>query len=68
MNGLIKWLCNQKNSVSQSAYEKGMIPLREEYHKELHHISNDLMLQNKIDEAESRFKQQINERKANGGL
>ena len=63
-----KMAMQSKNSVSQKTYEEGMLRLREEYHKELHHISNDLMLQNKIDEAESRFKQQINERKANGGL
>lgn len=63
-----KMAMQSKNSVSQSAYEKGMMPLREEYQQELHQISSDLMLQNKIDEAEIKLKNQINERKSNGGL
>ena len=57
-----------KNSISQNMYEKGMQHLREEYQTELHQLSNDLMLQNKIDEKEIEFKNLINERKSNGGL
>lgn len=63
-----KMAMQSKNSVSQSAYENGMMTLREEYQQELHQISSDLMLQNKIDEAEIKLKNQINERKSNGGL
>ena len=63
-----KMAMQSKNSVSQKTYEEGMLRLREEYQQELHQISSDLMLQNKIDEAEIKLKNQINERKSNGGL
>jgi hypothetical protein len=35
------------------------MPLREKYQNELHQISNDLVLQQKIDDAESQIKQEI---------
>lgn len=65
---IVKMGMTAKNSISQNMYEKGMQHLREEYQTELHQLSNDLMLQNKIDEKEIEFKNLINERKSNGGL
>ena len=59
---------NFDKQLFEKTYEEGMLRLREEYQQELHQISSDLMLQNKIDEAEIKLKNQINERKSNGGL
>ena len=52
-----------QHSISQNAYEKGMMPLRENYAKELQKISTDLMLQAKIDETEAHLKKTITNRK-----
>ena len=52
-----------QHSVSQNAYEKGMLPLRENYAKELQLISTDLMQQAKIDEVENTLKINITNRK-----
>lgn len=57
------WIAKMKDvakySKSQNDYEKGIMPLREKYQNELHQISNDLVLQQKIDDAESQIKQEI---------
>ena len=52
-----------QHSISQNAYEKGMMPLRENYAKELQQISTDLMQQAKIDEVENTLKKTITNRK-----
>tara|TARA_B100000963_G_C22593337_1_gene656588 strand:- start:1039 stop:1692 length:654 start_codon:yes stop_codon:yes gene_type:complete len=51
-----------KYAKSQNDYEKRIMPLREEYQTELHQISTDLVSQQRIDDAESKLKQQINMR------
>ena len=52
-----------KNCTSQNAYEKNMQTIREEYQTELHQISQDLVLQQRIDDAEILAKQEINNRR-----
>ena len=52
-----------KNCTSQNAYEKNMQTIREEYQTELHQISQDLVLQQRIDDAETLAKQEINNRR-----
>lgn len=52
-----------KNCTSQNSYEKNMQTIREEYQTELHQISQDLVLQQRIDDAEILAKQEINNRR-----
>jgi hypothetical protein len=60
----IEKMTNQaQHSISPHIYEKGIMPLREKYAKELQKISTDLMLQAKIDETEAHLKKTITNRK-----